>query len=750
MTTLPQIAMRLPRPPAAMPASVAPGAIPIGFAPQAAAHHAPQMTGADVWRVIRANLWLIILLVGFSAVTGYVTNYWLARYYPKYTVTAWVAVNPPIQLDPLKSGNPDYDIGFLTLEQKNNAQLLAQNQALYSEVLRREDSLSIRDTSWFKQFGNNTALAKKDLSDNLIVTPSADTNLIRLEMSIRNPDDGKKIMEAIVDTHIQDQETENKEIQEVRSTRLNDMKGRYETQHGELVDDLNGLETKLNMSGMGGAGQLNVKENALADLNHERMDAELQFNVGQDKLQNLEAMIGKDQDPPEIVEAVDRDPQVSRLRDLIDNLDMQATTMSDDFGPKSDQMTKIESQRDKLSKELDKAEQTVRASQRDAILSNSRQSIESAQLALTRINQEIAKLESDIGELDNEQEAYLNEKDHLNAVDAKLKDIDDQQEQIDEYTNMKDLANLEWKSHPEATDIPTFPKLPVTMTLAIAMGLCASLGIAFTRELMDTTVRSPRDISRVGNMNVLGMIPHEDDDPQSRGTRLPLVIFEAPQSMMAEQLRQVRTRLQHCASLETTRTILITSPSPDDGKSTIAANIASGLALNGRKILLVDANFRRPAVHRMFNVANDRGFGDVLNSLDVFESAIQETQVPNLYVLPSGLKPTNATELLESQLLVDFIERALEEFDHVIFDTGPLLLVSETVALAPRVDGVVTVVRARANTRGVLARMRDTLRQVKAEHLGVVLNAVRTQGGGYYRSNIREYYEYQNGHGNAA
>ena len=136
--------------------------------------------------------------------------------------------------------------------------------------------------------------------------------------------------------------------------------------------------------------------------------------------------------------------------------------------------------------------------------------------------------------------------------------------------------------------------------------------------------------------------------------------------------------------------------------------------------------------------------------LDVFESAIQETQVPNLYVLPSGLKPTNATELLESQLLVDFIERALEEFDHVIFDTGPLLLVSETVALAPRVDGVVTVVRARANTRGVLARMRDTLRQVKAEHLGVVLNAVRTQGGGYYRSNIREYYEYQNGHGNAA
>jgi capsular exopolysaccharide synthesis family protein len=273
-----------------------------------------------------------------------------------------------------------------------------------------------------------------------------------------------------------------------------------------------------------------------------------------------------------------------------------------------------------------------------------------------------------------------------------------------------------------------------------------SLGIAFLREMMDTTVRSPRDISRVGHLTMLGMIPHEDDDPQATGMRLPLVIFEAPQSMMAEQLRQVRTRLQHAASLDTTRTILITSPSPNDGKSTIAANLASGLALNGRRILLVDANFRRPAVHTMFSVGNEVGFSDVLNKLEVFATAVVETQVPNLFVLPCGPKPTNATELLESQLLTDFIERALEEFDHVIFDSGPLLLASETAALAPRVDGVVTVVRARTNTRGLLQRLRDNLRQIKAEHLGVVLNAVRSQGGGYYRSNMRTYYDYQNGH----
>jgi len=275
-------------------------------------------------------------------------------------------------------------------------------------------------------------------------------------------------------------------------------------------------------------------------------------------------------------------------------------------------------------------------------------------------------------------------------------------------------------------------------------GLALSLGISFLREMLDTSVRSPRDIARIGQMPMLGMVAHESDDPQSAGARLPLVIFEAPHSMLAEQFRQVRTRLQHAASLDTTRSILVTSPGPGDGKSVVATNLAAGLALNGRRILLVDANFRRPELHKIFGVGNEQGLSDVLNNLDNFDSLIQETAVPNLAVLPSGPKPTNATELLESQLLIDFIERALEEFDHVVFDSGPMLFVSESVALAPRVDGVVTVVRARSNSRGLLQRMRDGLRQVKAEHLGVVLNAVRSQGGGYYGRNIKTYYEYQN------
>jgi len=304
---------------------------------------------------------------------------------------------------------------------------------------------------------------------------------------------------------------------------------------------------------------------------------------------------------------------------------------------------------------------------------------------------------------------------------------------------------VDWAQRPETPILPSFPKLPITMLVAIMLGLGVCLGIAFTREMLDTSVRSPRDIARVGQMNLLGMIPHEDDDPQSAGIPLPTVIFQAPTSIMAEQYRQVRTRLQHAASLDTTRSILITSPGPQDGKTTVACNLAAGLALNGRKILLVDANFRRPELNKIFNVANDVGFSNALATTDNFEGAIRSTQVPNLDVMTTGPRPANPAELLESQLFTDFIERSLEEYDHVIFDTAPMLLAAESAAMAPRVDGVVSVVKAASNSRGLLQRLRDGLRQVKAEHLGVILNGVRAQGGGYYGRNIKTYYEYQNG-----
>ncbi|MEL7238975.1 MAG: CpsD/CapB family tyrosine-protein kinase, partial [Planctomycetota bacterium] len=171
-----------------------------------------------------------------------------------------------------------------------------------------------------------------------------------------------------------------------------------------------------------------------------------------------------------------------------------------------------------------------------------------------------------------------------------------------------------------------------------------------------------------------------------------------------------------------------------------------GMALNGRKILLIDANFRKPGVHKVFGFecgGQGVGLSACLEDVNYFDTAVQDTNVPNLSVLVAGDQPANPTELIEGANFTDVLDRALEEYDHVIFDSGPILFVSETGALAPQMDGVVSVVSAKGSSRGMLGRLRDTLRSMNVEHLGVVLNSVRAQAGGYYNRNMKTYYDYK-------
>ncbi len=447
---------------------------------------------------------------------------------------------------------------------------------------------------------------------------------------------------------------------------------------------------------------------------------------------------------PELEEALQRSPLYAQYRRDVDELQLAYTDTVVQLGQSHPKSMNLKRRLDQMNLKLSDTENDIKSRTAELYRANLSNDRSAAEEALKRINQRVSDLRGEIANLAKKRNDYDRLQSELANVRTQLDRVKDQQDKIGYLMNDSKWSKVDWATLPDLPDHPTFPKLSTIMPLSIMIGLALSLGIAFLREMTDTTVRTPRDIARVGQLTLLGMIPHESDDPQAAGSRLPLAIYEAPHSMIAEQFRQVRTRLQHTASLDTTRSILVTGCSPEDGKTMVACNLAAGLALNGRRILLVDANFRRPNLHNIFESATDIGFGDALNDLEAFQEAVQETEVPNLSVIIAGAKPSNPTELLESQLLIDFIERALEEYDHVIFDSGPLLMVSDTIALAPRVDGVVTVVRARGNSRGMLGRMRDELRRLKAEHLGVILNAVRVHGGGYYGPMIKNHYAYQN------
>ncbi|MEK6675595.1 MAG: CpsD/CapB family tyrosine-protein kinase, partial [Planctomycetota bacterium] len=205
----------------------------------------------------------------------------------------------------------------------------------------------------------------------------------------------------------------------------------------------------------------------------------------------------------------------------------------------------------------------------------------------------------------------------------------------------------------------------------------------------------------------------------------------------------IRTAMQFSAPAARQRTILVTSAQPEDGKTTVACNLALAAALAGRRVLLVDANFRKAAVHRIFKVERAQGLSHLLVAQGSLESCVVRTNVAGLDILPAGPVPPNPAELLGSEPCRAFLAAAASQYDQVIIDSAPVLVASDAVVLATAVDGVVMVVRAKQSTRGVSRRASQLLHDVGAHLFGVVLNAAQAARGGYFREQLRTFYEYQ-------
>ena len=749
MTTLPQTApIRVPRP---IPASTI-SLPPTGVGPMALGAHTPQgggasLTPADIWRVIRANMLLIVLAAIVGGVSGYFLNSWLLQKFPKFKSVGTVSVASPSEIPEPGRAAPSVRPEEISLLQETYSDTITSVDAIYAEaMLNPQSATKIRGTKWYQSFANDPE-RKQNLRDNLSAGPIARSRLIRVEFVAADPLDAQIILREMIGPYIAREQAKQEATERKQIDLLKDEKAAQEFNLEQILRPQRiDMEKGLGTEGIDITGNWNSLRFQFDRLEQEKLKVRAELAGLNIQKESLDRALRDGKTPAEVQSMLGRDGRYLQARDRVDNLDIEIDQLIVNNGPGNDLVIRARRRLAKYQDKLDATREELRSDYAETMRTMLENQIAAVSGNAKSIETESTKLKGSLSDMNTAIVKYRLLQEKEKRLQDKIDGYEQEIRRVAEFRLKLHWKPVEWQAEPLLPDRPSFPKLIVTMPLAILGALALSLGIAFLRELTDTTVRSPRDIAKVGQLTLLGYIPHESDDPEAAATgRLPLAILDAPTSHIAEQFRQIRTRLQYAHALDTTRSILITSPSADDGKSTVACNLAASLALNGRQILLVDANFRRPQLHGTFKCANDVGFGDVLADTDRFEEAAVETEVPNLTLMPVGNRPANATELLESQMFADFLERALEQYDHVIFDSGPLLMVSESVAIAPRVDGVITIVRARGNSRGLLSRLRDELRRLKAEHLGVVLNAVRSQGGGYYGRNIKRYYAYQNG-----
>jgi polysaccharide biosynthesis transport protein len=297
---------------------------------------------------------------------------------------------------------------------------------------------------------------------------------------------------------------------------------------------------------------------------------------------------------------------------------------------------------------------------------------------------------------------------------------------------------------------PIEPNIPRNLAFAFMLGLTSGVGMAFLFEGLDNTVRTTEQAQMISGFATLGMIPLGSRSARegANGKRLmiatskeavELVAKARPQSQMAESYRALRTSLLLTSVGAPPKVIMITSALPQEGKSTTSINCAVVLAQKGTRVLLIDADLRRPSIHKTLGMGPRSGLSNVLTGSATLQQTIQPSKIlPNLFILPAGTPPPNPAELLASSNMKDVLEELRGQYDHVVIDTPPTLSVTDAVVLSPRADAIVLVIRSGQTTKQALRRARDILTQVNAKVSGVLLNAVDLSSPDYYY-----YYEYQ-------
>ena len=281
------------------------------------------------------------------------------------------------------------------------------------------------------------------------------------------------------------------------------------------------------------------------------------------------------------------------------------------------------------------------------------------------------------------------------------------------------------------------PQVLRNTLLAAIVGLMLAVGVIFAIEFLDDTIRDPETITSMTGLPVLATISRHEQ------TNNEPITQSHPRSPVSESFRSLRTNVKYASVDKPIRRLIITSPTPEDGKTTIATNLAIALAQGSSQVVLIDADLRRPRVHKVFGLENKVGLSSLFVQPEIYlDGNFHTVKTENLQILPSGGTPPNPSELLGSRKMNEILKQLEEKFDIILLDTPPVLTVTDAVALSSSVDGVMVVAKIGKTKQAALMQAIEQLRQVNANIVGIVINDVDTRSARYYYYYRNYYYDH--------
>jgi succinoglycan biosynthesis transport protein ExoP len=301
---------------------------------------------------------------------------------------------------------------------------------------------------------------------------------------------------------------------------------------------------------------------------------------------------------------------------------------------------------------------------------------------------------------------------------------------------------------------PFKPSYKKNLAIFLFLGVVMGVGLAFVMSYLDRSLRTPEQVEKMLQLPALGVIPAVEQagvpgfrrglrlgrrgEAARRTTPIEFLPHEEPRSPVAEAYRAFRTSLL-LSRAGGVRSVVVTSSFPQEGKTATSINLAVVLGQLGRRVLLVDADLHKSRLHEVFDIPNRVGLVSVLAENLEPSRAIVKTPYPGVFVVPAGPETPNPSALLSSDAMRKFLELAGTNFDHVIVDTPPVLLVSDTLVFAQQTDGAVLCVRGGETPREQVARAQERILRSGVSILGVLINALEPEPGHYYRPYAYEY-----------
>jgi capsular exopolysaccharide synthesis family protein len=679
----------------------------------------------DYWRVIRARVGIIILVFLLTMITAGVTVYFLPReYYSKATIEVKPDANTTMNVFQEGQYNPGSDPRLAPTQFK----ILQEKVILYKVI----DDLGLT-TKWA---GGGPPVPREQAYARLLgmmdMKEVRQTDLIEIGIWSTDKDEAADVANSIARVYQDMRKGDQSQLVDTGLLALKDEVNDQIKQVTNLGAEAAKLRTDLGIvdtdpNNMSSAGtdldtqHLRSIEADVDDARRKTSELETQLDeVGKLKPEELMVelhMLGID------------DPTVQKILPLFqETVSDEASLLSSGLGPNHPSIKKLRATKEVYAEQLNEAMAGVKRSMATKL--------ELAKTTQAALEQKLADGRAEFTKRNNEGSDYTDAK--YRYLEAK-KLLEAAQQRFTTEAIQNKIGTMPAKVWEKAEPAlyPGRPKVFFYMVLASIIGLGMGTGLAFFLEYLDTSVKSLEDVERFLGVPVLAVIPKN----------VGILMHQTGDTSDAEAYRILRTNIEFNRKTPDANTMTLISGGPGEGKSTTLFNLAYTCARGGYTVLVVDADLRRPSQHRLFGVENTVGLTNYLTSNMAFEEVVRTTGIDNLSFIPSGQLPHDAVGILNSQRMTDLIRNTKTRYDLVMFDSPPILGVSDGAVLASEVDLSIMVIEHRRFPRSMLQRVKQAVTNVGGNLLGVVLNKVDARhdsGYGYY-GNYYDYYTAHNG-----